>query len=509
VGRHRVDELKRWVQMQRRALAGRYRFDEKREVFWHHQPREPMPALMVQGASSSAGKSLITAALARAFRRRGIDVVPFKAQNMSNNARVVKGGEIGTAQYLQALAARVEPEVRMNPVLVKPEGDDRSQVVILGRPDLAVSRLPWRSRSERLWPIIEHALRSLLAEHELLLLEGAGSPAEINLRDTDLANMRSAMAAGARVILVADIDRGGAFAHLYGTWALLPSEERDLLAGFVLNKFRGDPALLPPAPEQLEKLTGVPTLGVVPWLEHGLPDEDGAATPRRLPHRKSVAVVRYPTASNLDEFKLLEQVADVSWVVRPEEVEGADLLVLPGSKHVAADLSWLARTGLAEAVRKRAQGGQPVLGICGGLQMLGQRIEDGGGVDGSGEGLGLLPLETTFAAAKRAELTSARFRPLLEPWAALGGKTICGYQIRHGRTTTTASLAEALPDGLGFVDGAVLGIYVHGLFEQPEVVAAYFGEPLSRPLDEAFNQLADAIEEHLDIPALLQKVGIR
>src|ERR1700716_3758559 len=217
-----------------------------------------MPALMVQGTSSLAGKSLMTTALARALHRRGIDVVPFKAQNMSNNARVVKDGEIGTAQYLQALAASVEPEVRMNPVLVKPDGDDRSQVVILGKPDLEVSRLSWRSRRERLWPAIKQSLDGLLAEHELLLLEGAGSPAEINLRDTDLANMRSAMAAAARVILVADIDRGGAFAHLYGTWALLPGEERDLLAGFVLNKFRGDPALLPPAPAQLGELTGVP-----------------------------------------------------------------------------------------------------------------------------------------------------------------------------------------------------------------------------------------------------------
>jgi adenosylcobyric acid synthase len=467
-----------------------------------------MPALMIQGTSSSAGKSLITTALARALHRRGFDVVPFKAQNMSNNARVVKDGEIGTAQYLQALAAGVEPEVRMNPVLVKPEGDDRSQVVILGKPDLEVSRLPWRSRRERLWPAIKQSLEGLLAEHELLLLEGAGSPAEINLRDTDLANMRSAMAAAARVILVADIDRGGAFAHLYGTWALLPSEERDLIAGFVLNKFRGDPALLPPAPAQLGELTGVPTLGVIPWLDHGLPDEDGAATPRPMPRRKSVAVVRYPTASNLDEFKQLEQVAEVYWVVSPEEVERADLLVLPGSKHVAGDLSWLARTGLAEAVSKRARSGHPVLGICGGLQMLGERIEDEGGVDGSGEGLGLLPLRTTFAASKRAELTSTRFRPLPEPWAHLGGKGFSGYQIRHGRTRTTASIAEALPDGLGFVDGAVLGIYLHGLFEQPEVVAAFFGEPMSRSLDQTFDQLADAIEEHLDIPALLHEAGI-
>jgi adenosylcobyric acid synthase len=338
-------------------------------------------ALMVQGASSSAGKSLLTTALARVFHRRGIDLVPFKAQNMSNNARVVAGGEIGTAQYLQALAAGIEPDVRMNPILVKPEGDNRSQVVVLGKPDLELSRLTWRERPQSLWPVIEESLQSLRAEHDLLLLEGAGSPAEINLHDSDLANMRSAKAADARVIVVADIDRGGAFAHLYGTWALLPKDERALIAGFVLNKFRGDPSLLPPAPQQLEDLTGVPTLGVLPWLEHSLPDEDGAATPQRGNGRASVAVVRYPTASNLDEFKQLEQVADVSWLHETGAVDSADLLILPGSKHVVADLDWLTRSGLAGAVRERIRRGRRVLAICGGLQMLGEHIDDQAGVD--------------------------------------------------------------------------------------------------------------------------------
>ncbi len=467
-----------------------------------------MTALMVQGASSSAGKSLITTALARAFRRRGIDVVPFKAQNMSNNARVVAGGEIGTAQYLQALAAGVEPDVRMNPVLVKPEADDRSQVVVLGRPDLELSGMRWRSRQELLWPVIDNALRQLLAEHDVVLIEGAGSPAEINLRDTDLANMRTARIARAHVLLVADIDRGGAFAHLYGTWALLPDDERALIVGFVLNKFRGDPSLLPPAPEQLEKLTGVPTLGVLPWLDHGLPDEDGVAIPRRVNGRKSVAVVRYPTASNLDEFKQLEQVADVHWVSRPEDIEGASLLIMPGSKHVASDLAWLARSGLAGAVRTRAASGLPVLGICGGMQMLGQQIEGEDAVDGSAEGLGLLPISTAFARSKRTEKTCVQFRRLPAPWAALGLKTLAGYQIRHGESSATARAVEALPDGLGFVEGPVLGIYLHGLFEQPELVSALFGESPARSLEHALEELADATEECLDVSALLQKVGI-
>jgi adenosylcobyric acid synthase len=462
-----------------------------------------MSALAVQGVSSSAGKSLIATALARALRRRGIDVVPFKAQNMSNNARVVDGGEIGTAQYLQALAAGVDPDVRMNPVLVKPEGDDRSQVVVLGRPDVELSRMAWRSRRERLWQVVERSLRDLLDEHELVLIEGAGSPAEINLRDTDLANMRTAKLAGAQVLLVADIDRGGAFAHLYGTFALLPEDERSLIAGFVLNKFRGDRSLLPPGPERLEQLTGVPTLGVLPWLDHGLPDEDGAARPGCVEGGRTVAVVRYPTASNLDEFKALEQVADVRWAGAPGDLDGADLVVLPGSKHVAADLAWLARSGVAAAVRDRAAAGLPVLGICGGMQMLGERIEDASGVDGSAPGLGLLPIETTFARAKRAERLATRFRPLAEPWAALSGKALAGYEIRHGRSDATAPVAEALPGGLGFAKGAVLGVYPHGLFEQPEIVAALFGTSPARSLERAFEGLADAVEEHIDLDALL------
>lgn len=467
-----------------------------------------MSALMVQGCTSSAGKSLVTAALARALRRRGIDVAPFKAQNMSNNARVVDGGEIGAAQYLQALAAGTDPHVRMNPVLVKPEGEERSQVVVLGKPDLELSRLPWRSRRERLWPVIEPALRQMLAEHELILIEGAGSPAEINLRDIDLANMRIARIAHAPVLLVADIDRGGAFAHLYGTWALLPAHERARIAGFLLNKFRGDPALLPPAPEQLEKLTGVATLGVLPWLEHGLPDEDGAAIPADVKGRRSVAVVRYPTASNLDEFKALEQVADLRWAVRPDQIDEADLLILPGSKHVAADLSWLDRSGLGAAVRRRASSGHLLLGICGGMQMLGEHVCDEGGVDGAAQGLGLLPITTTFARSKQTERSSAQFYELPEPWSALGGRVLAGYQIRHGHSIATAPVREAMPDGLAFVDGPVLGIYLHGLFEQDELVSALLGECPRRSLEAAFDELADAVEEHVDVTALLKRARI-
>jgi len=445
---------------------------------------------MVQGTSSSAGKSLIVTALARVLRRRGVDVVPFKAQNMSNNARVVAGGEIGTAQYLQALAAGVEPDVRMNPVLVKPEGDNRSQVVVLGRPDLELSRLSWRDRRDVLWPAIEQALASLRVEHEFVLLEGAGSPAEINLRDTDLANMRAAAAADARVIVVADIDRGGAFAGLYGTWALLPEQERALIDGFVLNKFRGDERLLPPAPQRLEELTGVPTLGVLPWLRHGLPDEDGAFV-TRIGHGPRVGVVRYPTASNLDELKPLEEVAHVRWLVDPSGIDDLDLVVLPGSKHVAADLAWLRATGIAEAIVSLDR---PVLGICGGMQMLGERIDDPVGVDGSAEGLGLLPLRTEFRRRKVTGFVSGEFGKLDGFWNRLSGTRFSGYEIRHGATSDLVVGA-----------GRVLGIAFHGLFEQPELVARVAGRMPTSSLEDVFDQLADAVEEHLDIDALLWK----
>ena len=467
-----------------------------------------MGALMVQGTSSSAGKSLITTALARACHRRGIDVVPFKAQNMSNNARVARGGEIGTAQYLQALAAGVEPDVAMNPVLVKPEGDNRSQVVILGKPDLRLSRMAWRSRAPQLWEVIERSLKKLLAEHQLVLIEGAGSPAETNLRDTDLANMRTAQAAGARVLLVADIDRGGAFAHLYGTWALLSEAERALVLGFALNKFRGDPALLPPAPEDLERRTGVRTLGVIPWLQHGLPDEDGAATPVASAGKPSVAVVRYPTASNLDEYKLLEQVADLRWADQPGDVSASDLVILPGSKHVAADLAWLCTTGVGEAVMARARQGRPVLGICGGLQMLGERVSAEADVDGTADGLGLLPLRTVFRASKLTEPVRCVFNELPAPWQALSGRSFSGYQIRHGRTSSSGPVTEAIANGLGYLDGAVLGIHAHGMFEEPSVLGALFDQHPRRSLERAFDELADAIEEHLDVSLLLTQAGI-
>ena len=458
-----------------------------------------MSALAVQGTSSFAGKSLLTTALARSFARRGVRVAPFKAQNMSNNAHVVAGGEIGVAQYLQALAAGLEPDVRMNPVLVKPEGETRSQVIRQGRVDQRLSRLAGRERAPDLWPAIEEALRSLLAEFELVLIEGAGSPAEINLRASDTANMSTAGLADAAVLLVADIDRGGAFAHLYGTWALVAERERRRIRGFVLNKFRGDLALLPPGPERLEELTGVPTLGVIPWLEHGLPDEDGAVAHGARGGRPRVAIVRYPTASNLDEFRALATVADVSWIRRIADLGDAELIVLPGSKHVAGDLAWLRRAKLDEAIRARAKAGTPILGVCGGLQLLGCELIDEGGVNGNGHGLGLLRLATMFSREKTVGRTQAQFAAEMPaPWESLSGIGASGYEIRHGTTRPRGPVLEVLPDGLGYLSGTVLGIYLHGLLEQAAFVERLLGVALEQSLEAVFDQLADAVDAALD-----------
>lgn len=475
-----------------------------------------MPALMVQGCSSSAGKSLVTTALARYFARLGVRVAPFKAMNMANNARVVSGGEMAAAQYLQALAAGAAPDVRMNPVLVKPEGENRSQLVLLGKVDHELSRTAWRARAAQLWPHIEEAYRSLAAEADLVVIEGAGSPAEFNLWDADLANMRMAALASAPVLLVADIDRGGAFAHLYGTWSLLPPEEQARLGGFILNKFRGDAGLLPPAPQELQRMTGVPVAGVLPWLQHALPDEDGAAP---LPSGGAAAlgedppvvvVIRYPTASNLDEFKPLESVARVVWAEHPADLAAATgtcLVILPGSKHVAGDLRWLRERGFPLALARHRRAGGRLLGICGGLQMLGAAIEDPFGIDGNAVGLGWLPLRTRFAQDKITRPVQARFAEPPPPWSALAGLEFSGYEIRHGVSTPARPLPEAIGGGLGYADGPVLGMYVHGMFESPAVRAALFGQPGHSDLVATFDLLADAIGEHLDTDLLSRLTG--
>lgn len=504
--------------------------------------------VMVLGTTSGAGKSWLTTALCRHYARQGLKVAPFKAQNMSNNARVVDGGEIGSAagppqgetapsggsdprqrwsvgaeigsaQYFQALAARAEPEVRMNPLLLKPEADTRSQVVLMGQADEALSNMPWRGRSERVWPRIAAALDALRAENDVVVIEGAGSPAEINLHASDIVNMRVARHAQARCLLVTDIDRGGAFAHLYGTWALLPPEERALIRGFVLNRFRGDASLLAPAPQMLQDLTGVPTVATLPmWWQHGLPEEDGVFDDRARATgavHTTVAVIAYPRISNLDEFQPLKNVPGVRlvWARAPADCAGADWIVLPGSKATAADLAWLRAQGLDRAVAAHAAQGGAVLGVCGGLQMLGEALIDTHGIDGNAPGLGLLPLVTQFDRQKTVRRTQTAFGALSGTWAALSGVAAAGYEIHHGQTAQHPAMAaggdvarEVLPDGLGWQNAAgnVLGVYLHGLFEDPSVLHALFGAT-APTLETVFDGLADFIHTHFE-PGVLDQL---
>ncbi|MFG6463031.1 cobyric acid synthase [Roseateles sp. DXS20W] len=466
-------------------------------------------AVMVLGTTSGAGKSWLATALCRWYARQGLKVAPFKAQNMSNNARVVPGlnglmGEIGSAQYFQALAAKRVPEVRMNPVLLKPEADTQSQVVVLGEVDAQLSRMPWRERSALLKPRARAALHELMSENDVVVIEGAGSPAEINLAPSDYVNLGTARDARAACLLVTDIDRGGAFAHLYGTHQLMPEDVRAQVKGFVLNRFRGDAGLLAPGPEQLERLTGVPTIATLPmWRGHGLPEEDGVFDDASTGSGGGlhIAVIAYPRLSNLDEFQPLRQLPGVrlSWAREPRDLAGADWVILPGSKATAADLAWLRAQKLDLAIS--AHRGR-VLGICGGLQMLGEALIDTHGVDGNAPGLGLLPLVTVFEPEKLLSNTALRFDTVDGPWAALAGVRTEGYEIRHGRTqphpglpAPQVALRNAAGDAIGWQAGRVLGVYAHGLFEQPAVLQALFGEK-GWPLDAVFDGLADFIDLH-------------
>lgn len=458
-------------------------------------------AVMVCGTTSGAGKSFLVTALARWYAQQGLKVAPFKAQNMSNNARVVAGGEIGSAQYFQALAARVIPDVHMNPVLLKPESDTHSQLIVRGRRCDALAALPWRERAAALWPVVRESLEVLRQSHDLVVIEGAGSPAEINLADSDIVNMRIAHAADAATLLVCDIDRGGAFAHLYGTFQLLTEQDRRRIAGFVLNKFRGDPQLLAPAPERLEALTGVPTLGVLPlWRAHGLPEEDGLYDEQPTGKGLRIAVVAYPHLSNHDEFAPLRGApCSLVWARRAETIAAAELLILPGSKHVAADLAWLRQLGLDRAIEAHVSAGKPTLAVCGGLQMLGGDIRDPHGVEGAARGLDLLPLATELMLEKRYVRGRYAIGALSGFWAPLSGHAFEGYEIHHGRSASCAAPAdmrEIIANALGWIRGDVLALYVHGLFENPEVLRALFGATCP-VLDEVFDGLAAFAEANL------------
>jgi adenosylcobyric acid synthase len=478
-------------------------------------------ALLVAGTTSDAGKSALVTGICRLLARRGVAVAPFKAQNMSNNSVVTPdGGEIGRAQAVQALACGLAPSVRFNPVLLKPGSDRSSQVVVHGRVDGTVSARSYQRRKAALLDVVTASLADLRARFDVVVCEGAGSPAEINLRASDIANMGLAQAADLPVVVVGDIDRGGVLAHLFGTLAVLDPADQARIAGFVVNKFRGDPTLLAPGLDQLAALTGRPTLGVLPWEERLWLDAedslsavaDGVLGRPAPPHGSQwlrVAVVRLPRISNATDAEALavEPGVAVRYVTQPSRLADADLVVLPGSKSTVSDLAWLRRTGLADAVLDHARAGRPVLGICGGYQMLGRRIHDPHHVEGGdAEGLGLLDLEVAFDVEKH----------LGNPEATGWGEAVRGYEIHHGRVVRSGD--PQLLDGEGSDAGAVLGTHWHGVLENDGFRRAL----LSRVADRAgrtgfvpapdtsfavqrtaqLDVLADLVETHIDIRAL-------
>jgi adenosylcobyric acid synthase len=501
--------------------------------------------IMIQGTASSVGKSIITTALCRLFSRQGLSVAPFKAQNMALNAFVTPdGGEIGRAQAVQAAAARVTPTVDMNPILLKPEGDSRSQVVVLGKPIGSFGAVDYQTQKPELHRTVHDALDRLRNLHDVVVIEGAGSPAEVNLKERDLVNMFVAEAANAPVILVGDIDRGGVFAAFVGTLELLEPHERARVAALLINKFRGDVRLLDSGLQFLEDRTKCPVLGVVPHVRGlAIADEDSIALEDRRGRRRArpdeveIAVVSLPRISNYDDFQPLEHEAGVvvRFVEAVREIEGADLVVLPGTKSTIPDLGWLREQGFAAALLARARRGEPILGVCGGCQILGQAIEDPEGIESevrSAEGLGLLPLTTRFGREKRTAQVEARSVTA----SFLGDPShapIAGYQIHMGRVSHTGGAATLFAidrrkegdgdeaDGTVSADGAVVGTMIHGLFDNASVRDTLLGALRRRrgivaperaadgaesapPLDE-YDRLADIVEKNVNM-GLLQRL---
>ena len=509
---------------------------------------KPGKVLMVQGTASHAGKSLTATALCRIFARDGLRVAPFKAQNMSLNSFVTPdGGEFGRAQAVQADAARVAPSVEMNPILLKPEGGRRSQVVVMGKPMRVASAREYYAMKPALWPIVAQALDTLRAQYDIVVIEGAGSPAEINLKEQEIVNMRVARYANAPVLLVGDIDRGGVFASLFGTMALLEPQERALVKAFVINKFRGDPSLLDPGLDMLRERTGVPFAGVIPYFtDIHIPEEDSLGL--EPPHSQAdtqdalldIAVIRLPRIANFDDFDPLrrERCARVRYVASAAELGDPDLIVLPGSKTTVADLAWLRRVRLDAAIIAQRRVGTPVIGICGGYQMLGERILDPDGVESDTpetRGLGLLPVTTLFAADKathqvRAKAAAADAGTGTGLLAGCAAADIVGYEIHMGRTTGAGAAAFRVtersgaatdsPDGAIDPDGLTLGTYIHGLFHNHALRRAMLTQLAARKgvalpdgaivdLDAEYDKLADLVRRSLDMRMIYEMAGLR
>lgn len=432
--------------------------------------------IMVQGTMSGAGKSLLCAALCRIFAQDGHRVAPFKSQNMALNSYVTRDGlEMGRAQVVQAQAAWAEPDVRMNPVLLKPSSDTGSQVIVMGEVRGHMSAAEYFRYKKQLFPEVLAAYDSLAAENDIIVIEGAGSPAEINLREDDIVNMGLALRLNAPVLLAGDIDRGGVFAQLYGTAALLQPQEQERIAGLIINKFRGDLEILRPGLSMLEEKTGKPVLGVVPYLRVDVDDEDSLApclTREEVHKPLDAAVVRLPRISNFTDFTPLEEHPQIGvrYVDDPQKLGSPDIVILPGTKSTVGDLLWLRQNGLEAAIQKLAGSGTPVLGVCGGYQMLGQVIHDLEGVEygssGSIRGMGLLPIETTFLSEKSRTRMEAKVVA-----GPLAGARLDGYEIHMGTTQVGGEPFCVLENGQtdGCAQGSVWGTYLHGLFDSGEL----------------------------------------
>lgn len=493
-------------------------------------------SLMIQGTGSGVGKSIIVAGLCRIFRDAGIRVAPFKAQNMALNSYVTAdGGEIGRAQALQAEAAGIEPSVHMNPILLKASGEKGSQVILNGRVHSDMKAQEYYRFRDKAWEVVKKAWAIMNRDYDVVIIEGAGSPAEINLKEEEIVNMAVARHTGAPVILVGDIDRGGVFASLYGTTALLDGD-RDYIRGFIINKFRGDMEILNPGKRMIEEKTGIPVIGTLPYLkETGLHEEDGLAIERVKPSSGfasiRITVLRLKYISNFTDFDplLYEDDVELIYSLRSEDILNTDLLIIPGSKNTVKDLLHLKESGVEKTIGEALQRGVPLIGICGGYQILGNKISDPCHVEtttGEVQGLGLLQTDTVFDRTKVTSRVSAEMVGGISLLNGMPG-TLKGYEIHMGRTHTDSALfnvkrgsdGTVIPDGMA--DGDVWGTYIHGIFDNDEFRRALINGLRRRKgldeissitdysllRDEAMKRWAGLLEEKLDMDFVRNLIG--
>ncbi|MCR5590348.1 MAG: cobyric acid synthase [Lachnospiraceae bacterium] len=467
--------------------------------------------IMVMGTMSNVGKSVITAGLCRVFSQDGYSVAPFKSQNMANNSYVTSDGlEMGRAQVLQAIAAGTEPDVSMNPILLKPTDDRGSQVVVNGVPIGTMKASEYFTYKKNLMPVIMEAYEKLRKKYDIIVIEGAGSPAEINLKENDIVNMGVASAVNAPVLLVGDIDRGGVFAQLLGTLDLLEDDERLRVRGLIINMFRGDPALLEDGLRMLEERAGCQVMGIVPYAGIHLDDEDSISERFSDKGRKSfdIAVIRLPHIANYTDFGVFDQAEDVSvrYVSTESAIGDADIVVLPGTKNTMSDMKWMDENGMSDEIRRLAANGTVIIGICGGYQMLGLSISDPEGAEGGGsiEGLGLLPVETVISHDKVRHIYEGTIQSAGGVLSPLNGMKVSGYEIHMGRTGCTKELS-VFTENTGYCRGNVYGTYVHGLFDAegvaPAIVSAVAKERGKNIDVSGFSGKEDYLEKQLDILA--------